>query len=118
MKKLHVEGTVNTDIYSKVNYKGYDYSREDYVAVFTDDIMFYKILEIVVLRNTKILIFGQILQSVSYNHHYLAYETNSDALGSFTIIDIDDVIGPSLQLMKSSKGKAMLRLKEYFKVLS
>lgn len=68
------------------------------------------ILEIILLQYNA-LFFGQMLQKLQYTQPFLAYEIDETSLGEFVIISPNDIIGLPVTLIKTAKGKSMIRMK-------
>lgn len=92
---------------SRITYKGSDYTCGQYVSIFTNDIEFHVILQIVVvIKHHQILFFSQKLKSVVHNQHFNAYECTTSNLESFSIISAGDVPTlPAHYCNKNSNGK-------------
>lgn len=104
--------------YTKLIYQGIHYECQNIVAMFRDNIDFYVILEIVVNDAETVFLFVQKLNSVNFISHFGAYETDPADLGSFYIISINDIVGPPLTLITTARSKKMIRLKDYYQVIS
>lgn len=71
--------------------------------------------EIVIVERKHVLFFCQNLHSVKFNDHILAYEVDPLNLGTFSMIAADEIIGPPIHIIRTAKGKRVIRLKEYFR---
>jgi len=116
IKKLNANEK-DIKLYSSIEYKSVKYNnKNNYIATFESDIKIYLILVIILFQN-NVLFFCQKLQSLQYRQHFLAYEIDATSLGQFSIISPKDVIGPPFTLIKTAKGKSMIRLKKYYKIV-
>lgn len=100
-------------IFKKCFYRGNCFEKSFYVAKYHDDIIIYVILTIVQTKN-GVYFFGQQLDDVQYNPHYIAYEISTEALGEFFLIPVKDIIGPPLNIVNTACGKKMIRIKAYY----
>lgn len=100
--------------YSKVDFKGTVYKIGNYVSSFKQNICLYEILEIIIMKDSVLLfIVGQI-QLGSYNTHIRAYEVNKNKNKiSKSIIGVEELSGPPININEVSNGRLMIRLKEY-----
>lgn len=105
-------------MYSQLNYKGTQFKCGDYIAVLKNDITIYNIIEIIVLDTKAVLFFSQKIRNINYKSHFLAYEVDTSALGEFSLISINKLIGPPLDLMKTARGIKMIRIKEYYTTIA
>lgn len=106
-------------MYSRIEYKGVEYNnKNNYIATFGNNIEIYLILNIILFRNDEVLLFCQKLQRVQYRQHFLAYEIHEKDLEEFFIISANDIIGPPVTLIKTAKGKSMIRIKKYYKSIA
>lgn len=113
--KLNTSET-NLEYYASVSYNKIDFKRKNYVQVYNQNPKFYLILEIIINKNQQVLLFCQKVYKTEYHSHFIAYEINQQLLGELEVIPITEVIGPPLTLIKTTKGKTMLRPKEYFRI--
>ncbi|KYM96683.1 hypothetical protein ALC62_12647 [Cyphomyrmex costatus] len=119
INKLQNVNEEDIKLYSRIEYKGVEYSnKNNYIAVFENDIQIYLILDIILVQSNKVLFFCQRLQRLQYRQHFLAYEINETILGELFIIFPENIIGPPLSLIKSAKGKSMIRVKQYYKCIT
>lgn len=109
--------TISIEFYSQLEYNGIKYKKDNYLCVFNNDVLFYKILEIVVAEGKTLLFFCQKLRNVIFVPHFIAYEVNPNDLGSFSLISSHEILGPPITLIKTAKGKLILRPKEYYKMI-
>lgn len=116
-EKLHAVLESSTQFYSRLYYRGIEYKCEHYLSVYTGDILLYIILQIVLLEKEHMLFFCQKLQNVKYDPHLLAYEVDPTELGAFSLISMDQIVGPPITLIKTARGKNILRIKEYYKII-
>lgn len=109
---------ISTQFYSQVQYNGTEYKKENYLAVFNNDVLFHKLLEIVVVEEKTLLFFCQKLRNVNFDPHFIAYVLDDPyEFGSFSLISPDQILGPPISVIKTAKGKHVLRLKEYYKMI-
>lgn len=99
------------DIYVKVIHDNILYKKGFYVATRTEDYKIYIILNIIISEN-NIYLFVQEISNILYIKHYTAFEICPNNLGEFTVLTVDKLIGPPTTLIKTSKGKCMVRPKE------
>ncbi|XP_055907791.1 uncharacterized protein LOC129942757 [Eupeodes corollae] len=106
----------NTSVksFSKTKCNGYMFKSGFYVAVYENDIEIYLILNIFMVEINSIALFCQKLNMIEYNPHYLAYDIVQGQLGEFSIINIKDLVGPPLTKIKTSRGRTMIKVKEYY----
>lgn len=106
--KLKVaKNTIKT--FEKVVYKNITYKSSYFVATKKDDV--YKIVNIVVSQLTVYLVCQQVLNS-TYLKHYTAFEIIPNDKGEYSVLKLDELIGPPATLINTAKGKFMLRFKE------
>lgn len=100
--------------YSKISFRGTEFRINQFVVTFSHDFIIYIIKEIVI-KNNKPYLFCQHLVTNKYLEHFLAFEVDTNSLAEFKIIEIDNLVGPPLELIKTARGKSMLKCKEYYK---
>ncbi|XP_030757984.1 uncharacterized protein LOC115883721 isoform X1 [Sitophilus oryzae] len=103
------------EFYSRIYYQGIEYRCHYYLPVYNNDILLYVILDIVILEKKPPIFFCQKLLNVRYDPHLLAYEIDPTNLGEFSLIFTEKILGPPITLIKTARGKNMLRIKEYYK---
>lgn len=101
--------------YSTIDFRGIDYRPISYISIFENDFKLFLILEVFVVENSFIFFLCQKIEKILYNSHFTAYEVEPDLLGEFQVISVDDIIGPPVHVIKTAKGKRMIRIKNYFK---
>lgn len=79
--------------------------------------MFYLIHDIVIVNSKQLLFFCRHLQNEKYDDHLLAYEIDHTNLGLFSLISTEQIIGPPIHLIKTVRGKQILRPKEYYRCI-
>lgn len=99
--------------YKQIEYFGVKYSNGYYVSKFSNDYFIYVIKNIVKYED-NFAIFAQKILNCCYQPHYTSFEVNPDSLGELVILKFDDLVGPPTTIIKTSKGKHILRLKEYY----
>lgn len=104
--------------YSSITFNGNEYTCGKHIAIFKDDIYFFVIQSICLVENLNIMLLCQVLEKTNYLRHYNAYEVDLKALGEFSIISLNEIVGPALSVTQTARGKIMIRLKEYFKIIS
>lgn len=104
--------------YSRVSLNGNEYACGKYIAIYKNDIIFFIIKAICLVEKDNVIFFCQVIEKVNYVRHYIAYEVDPEALGDFSIILSSEIVGPSLTVTKTARGRMMIRLKEYFKIIS
>ncbi|CAH1107876.1 unnamed protein product [Psylliodes chrysocephalus] len=104
--------------YSQLNYKGVQFKCGDYISVLNNDILIYKVVEIIILNNEKVLFFSQKLINITYRSHFLAHEVDISNLGQFSLISVNELIGPPLDLIKTAKGINMIKVKEHYTAIA
>lgn len=113
--KLPYDHDVSIEFYSRIHFKGIEYNQGCYISVFNKDILLNLIHEIVIVERKHVLFFCQNLHSVKFDDHILAYEVDPLNLGSFSMIAANEIIGPPIHIIRTAKGKQVIRLKEYFR---
>jgi len=103
--------------YSQICFKGVKYRPGYYLSILNEEILFYLIHEIVIVESKQLLFFCQNVQDVKYVDHIIAYECDPTNLGSFALLTTDQIIGPPIHLIKTAKGKQILRTKEYYRCI-
>lgn len=103
--------------YSQLYFKGVEYRRGYYLSILNEEIMFYLIHEIVIVERKQLLFFCQHLKNVKYDDHIIVYELDPTNLGSFALLTTEQVIGPPIHLIRTAKGKHILRPKEYYRCI-
>lgn len=101
--------------YSSVEYNGVKYKNGYYVAKYENDVFIYIILNIILLNNSNVMLFCQQLKKINYIENLISYEIDPLILGPFSILSMKDLLGPPINISKTSKGQIMLRLKEFYK---
>lgn len=101
-------------LYSRITYNGVKYKIGDYISNFKGEVHIHKILSIIVFNNS-VLFFGQKTERFQYKDHFIAYEVDVDILGEFSVIPMKQILGPPSTLIKTAKGRSMIRLNEHFK---
>lgn len=83
------------------------------VSKFEADFKIFKIINIVEFVANYFL-FSQQIKDVQYRPHYSSYEIDPNVCGKFVVLNFNDLVGPSINLIKTAKGKNMVRIKEYY----
>jgi hypothetical protein len=89
----------STKFYSQICFKGVEYRPRYYLSIFSEEIMFYLIHEIVIVECKQLLFFCQNVQDVKYIDHIIAYEFDPTNLGSFALLTTEQIIGPPIHLI-------------------
>jgi len=100
---------------SVIDFKGTVYKIGNYVSSFKHDVCLYEILEIVIMNESAISFIVHQIQLDSYSTHMGTYEVNKHKnIISKSIISVDNISGPPINVNQVSNGKLMVRLMEYF----
>lgn len=98
--------------YDQIQYDGTKYKKDYYVVKFSNDYKIYVIINIVAYKQC-ILLFCQEIKKTLFCPHYLAFEIDPTILGEYFILSFKDLIGPPVNLIKTARGRSMIRIKEY-----
>lgn len=112
--ELQVSNTKSIQFYSQITYKGTQFRIGDKIAVLENDILIFDIIEIIVTNENTVKFFAQKITNVIYRPHFLACEVDITDIGQFSVISINQLIGPPLDLIKTARGNNMIRVKEYY----
>lgn len=104
--------------YSIIHFRETEYKIGHYVVTYESNIKFHIILEIIITEFNEALFLCQTINKIEYIDHFLSFDIDVRSLGAFLIISVNDLIGPPLALIKTARGKTMLRIKEYYKCIS
>ncbi|KAI8120454.1 hypothetical protein CVS40_8290 [Lucilia cuprina] len=99
--------------YDKVIYNNVLYKKGFFVATRTQDYKIYKIINAIV-SDESLYLFVQEVCNTIYLKHYTAFEINPNDIGEFALLNTDSLVGPPTTIINTSKGKFMIRTKEYF----
>lgn len=110
LKKLQTSER-HIEIYSKVKYKNILYKNNFYVATLTEDYNIYVIMHIIIFEESVFLLVKRV-KNLVYLEHYTAYEIDPNATSEVDILNADRLIGPPTTIIKTARGKHMIRLKE------
>lgn len=100
--------------YRRIKFNGNEFRTGYYVGILNDDVELYEIINIVVREKNSIILFAQKLNQVQYQSHFLSYEVDNKIVGEFSCLPMKDIIGPPVTLIKTGKGKSMIKIKEHF----
>lgn len=101
--------------FSNIDFKGTIYKVGSYVTCFKHNLCLYKILEIVMIKNSAISFIVDQIQLDSYSSHMRAYEVSkTQNIILKTLISIKEFSGPPIDINQITNGKLMIRLKDYF----
>jgi len=107
--------STNIISFSKIDFKGTIYKVGSYVTCFKHNLCLYKILEIVMIKNSAISFIVDQIQLDSYSSHMRAYEVSkTQNIILKTLISIKEFSGPPIDINQITNGKLMIRLKDYF----
>jgi len=104
------------ECYNKIEYKGTNYKEGYYLTRFIYEMCLFKIIEIIVISNIKIIILTKQIQLNGFHSHLEAYEVdfNEHIILNPVFNEINDFNGPPINVVNISIGKKMFRTKEYF----
>lgn len=103
----------NVECFDKVEFEGKEYKKGYYISTRSSDYNIYIIVNFV-LTDNQFFIFCQKLRNIYYSPHYLSFEVNPTLLDEYALLNFDEIVGPPVTLIKTAKGKHMIKLKEYF----
>lgn len=104
------------ECYNKIEYKGTNYKEGYYLTRFIYEMCLFKIIEIIVISNIKIIILTKQIQLNGFHSHLEAYEVdfNEHIILNPVFNEINDFNGPPINVVNTAIGKKMFRTKEYF----
>jgi len=104
------------ECYNKIEYMGTNYKKGYYLTRFIYEMCLFKIKEIIVINNIKIIILTKQIQLNGFHSHLEAYEVdfNEHVILNPVFNEINDFNGPPINVVNTSIGKKMFIIKEYF----
>uniref|UniRef100_A0A6P7H446 Uncharacterized protein LOC114344120 n=1 Tax=Diabrotica virgifera virgifera TaxID=50390 RepID=A0A6P7H446_DIAVI len=117
-EQLNIVDKSSVQFYSQLRYKGTQFKCGDYISVLNNDIHIYKIVEIILLNKDEILFFSQKLINTNYRSHFLAHEVDLSNLGQLSLISVNELIGPPVDLIRTAKGINMIKVKEHYSTIA
>lgn len=111
--KLKLKEDKKLKFYDEIEYIGKKYKAGFYVGKCSNDYNIY-IIRTIAKAEGNILMFCQKLLNIYFNSHFKAFEVDTNMFGEFKLLAFDEIIGPPVTLTKTSKGKHLIKLKEYF----
>lgn len=102
--------------YSQIDYKGTLYKTDFYVTKVTDELLLFKILQIIIFESEEYMLAVQDIKLNYLHSHFDAYvvDENCTVLKDICVYKIEDFNGPPINTVKLVNGQIMIRLKEYY----
>lgn len=99
-------------IYLEGNIWGYSYSTQHFVATFIKDFEIYSIALIIRTTTNKIFLCCKKI-TTTFNNHYAAFECGLIET-KYKILNLTDIVGPPVELLKTTQEKTFIKLKEFY----
>ena len=115
ISEKHKASNNNLNYFKKIIFKVTAYRIGFFVRTLESELQVYEIIDIVLHNGISICLFCQKLSQIQFVPHFLSFEVDLSELGGFTFLPIKDLIGPPVTLIKTAKGKFLLKVKEFFK---
>lgn len=92
---------------------GYTYSTQHFVATFDSNFRVFNIVFIIKTKSKQIFLCCKETQKV-YKHHFDSFECEQ-ILNEYVILNLNDLIGPPVEIFVTFQEKPLIKLKPYYK---
>lgn len=104
--------TIEFSIYTAAEIWGYQYKENKIITVFKNDFELYNICAVIKTSNEILFYCKRILSS--YDTHFIAFKF-LETTDSHYIINLNELIGPPVDKLKTSRGLTLIKIKEFYK---